>query len=134
MNILLSLVISKKCFLMKRLIFFDEDLLFDKVLWWNISCSSHISEKLFSEESCKTEQCWPFVDRGSMLTKVSLKLSDTLKDTQRETLFYSIQYKNLFISLTASDIFHVFTQTIKFYTFHCHILKSTDVWTRWFIK
>ena len=27
----------------------------------------------------------------------------------------------------ASDHFLMFTQSIKFYTFHCHILKSTDV-------
>ena len=29
--------------------------------------------------------------------------------------------------LASSDLFDVFTLSIKFYTFHCHILKSTDV-------
>ena len=29
-------------------------------------------------------------------------------------------------SLAASNLFDMFTQSIKFYTFHCHILKSTD--------
>ena len=28
----------------------------------------------------------------------------------------------------------MFTQSVKTYTFHCHILRSTDVWKRWFIK
>ena len=28
----------------------------------------------------------------------------------------------------------VFAQSVKFCTVHCHILMSTDVWTRWFIN
>ena len=31
--------------------------------------------------------------------------------------------------LAASDLFDMFTQPIKFCTFHCHILKATGVWT-----
>ena len=38
---------------------------------------------------------------------------------------FSIQYKNS--CLAASDLFHMFTQSMKFFTFHDHILKSTDV-------
>ena len=30
-------------------------------------------------------------------------------------------------SFAASDLFHMLTQSIKFYIFHYHILKSTDV-------
>ena len=30
-------------------------------------------------------------------------------------------------SLAASDLFHMFTKSIKFYTFHCHMLNSRDV-------
>ena len=30
--------------------------------------------------------------------------------------------------------FHMFTQSIKFYTFHYYVFKSTDVWKMWFIK
>ena len=38
-------------------------------------------------------------------------------DTHRERpVFHSIQYKNG--CLAASDLFHMFTQLIKFYTFH----------------
>ena len=37
-------------------------------------------------------------------------------------------------SLATSDLFHVFTQLINLYTFHCHILKSADIWKRWFIN
>ena len=28
----------------------------------------------------------------------------------------------------------MFTQSVKFYTFHCQILKRTDVWKRLFMK
>ena len=38
-------------------------------------------------------------------------------------MFYSFQYKNG--CLTASDHFHMFTRSIKFYTFHYYVLKST---------
>ena len=46
-------------------------------------------------------------------------------DTQREktVLLRSVQDG----CLTASDIFHMFTQSIKFYTFYYYLLKSTDV-------
>ena len=37
-------------------------------------------------------------------------------------------------SLADSDLFHMFTYLIKSYTFHYHILKSTDVWKRSFIN
>ena len=30
-------------------------------------------------------------------------------------------------SLAASGLFHMFTQSVKFYTFYYHVLKSTDV-------
>ena len=33
--------------------------------------------------------------------------------------FYSIQYM--------AALFHMFIQSIKSYTFYCHVLKSTDV-------
>ena len=41
------------------------------------------------------------------------------KDTHRKKLFYSIQYENS--CLAASDLFHMFTQSIKFYTFYYHV-------------
>ena len=45
-----------------------------------------------------------------------------INDTHREKLlFYSIQYKNG--CLTASDLFRVFTQSVKFYTFNHYILR-----------
>ena len=36
--------------------------------------------------------------------------------------------------MAASDLFHMFTQSIKFYTFQYSVLKSRDVWKMWFIK
>ena len=47
---------------------------------------------------------------------------ENVNDTHREkTLFHSFQHKNGCV--VASDLFHVFTQSIKFYTFHHHILR-----------
>ena len=48
-----------------------------------------------------------------------------LNDTHREKLFYSVQDKNG--CLAASDLFHMFTQSVKFYTFYYYVLKSSDV-------
>ena len=42
-----------------------------------------------------------------------------------KSVFYPIQYKNG--CLAASDPFHMFIQLIKFYAFHYHLLKNTDV-------
>ena len=36
-------------------------------------------------------------------------------------MFYSIQYKDG--CLAASDLFHMFTQSIKFHAFHYQVLK-----------
>ena len=36
--------------------------------------------------------------------------------------------------LAAFYLFHIVTQSIRFYKFHCHISKSTDVWTGWLIN
>ena len=44
--------------------------------------------------------------------------------TVKNCVFYSVQYKNG--CFAAPDFFHMFTQSIKFYTFHYHVLKSTD--------
>ena len=44
-------------------------------------------------------------------------IANSFHNTQRERLvFHSIQYRNGW--LAASDLFHMFTQSIKFYTFH----------------
>ena len=55
-----------------------------------------------------------------------------INDSYGEKLFYLVQYKNR--RLAASDLFHMFTQSIKFYTFHYQVLKSPDVCKRWFKK
>ena len=57
---------------------------------------------------------------------------EIFNDAHREKLFYSIQYKNGWSA--ASDLFHMFTESIKFYTFYYHTLKSTNVWKESFIK
>ena len=48
-----------------------------------------------------------------------------INNTHREKLcFYSIQHKN--VCLAASDLFNMFSQSIKFFAFHYHVLKSGD--------
>ena len=37
-------------------------------------------------------------------------------------------------SLATSNLFHMSTQSIDFYTFYCYILYDKDVWKMWFIK
>ena len=39
--------------------------------------------------------------------------------SQEKAVYYSVQYKNG--CLAASDLFHMFTQSIKFYTFPYHV-------------
>ena len=66
---------------------------------------------------------WPFYLEGERLAtienKVICKYFSLINDTNREKLFYLIQYKNS--CLAASYLFHIFTQPIKFYTFHYHL-------------
>ena len=50
-----------------------------------------------------------------------MSLSRKLYFTQFSIRFY------LNRSLAASGLFPMFTKSIKFYTFYCHILKSTGV-------
>ena len=40
---------------------------------------------------------------------------------QQFSTIHSVQYSNG--CLAASDLFHMFTQPIKFYKFHCHVLR-----------
>ena len=42
--------------------------------------------------------------------------------TGKNCVFYSVQYNNG--CLAASDLFHMFTQSVIFYPFHCHVLTS----------
>ena len=60
-----------------------------------------------------------------------------LSNTHREKLYFTQSTTKMFWNKTLAppDLFHMFTQPIfkkKLYTFHYHILKSTDVWKRWF--
>ena len=73
--------------------------------------------------------CWYINHLRSLVFVISRRCS------LGKSAFYSIQYNNLLkCNLAASKLFHVFTQSIKFCPFHCHISKSADVWNGWFIK
>ena len=47
--------------------------------------------------------------------------------TEKNFVLLNSVEKFIGMILAASDLFHMFAQAIKFYTFQCHILKSTDV-------
>ena len=62
-----------------------------------------------------------------------LTINDTRKEKPCFIQFNTRIYWNR--SLAASDLFCIFTQLIRFYTSHCHILKIiNDFHKRWFIK
>ena len=64
--------------------------------------------------------------------KFKFSFKDSHRENRRFTQFSTGIYCNR--SLAASDLFHRFTQWIKFHTYHWHILKSPCVWKRWFSK
>ena len=68
----------------------------------------------------------------AQLTKSFSNKKYSQRYSQGKTIFYSIQYKNGY--LAASVPFHIFTESVKLYTFHYHVLKSTDVRKMWFMK
>ena len=53
------------------------------------------------------------------------KQNDLNNTHRKKIVLYSVQYKNGHFA--TSDIFRMFTQSIKFYTFYYHVSKSTDV-------
>ena len=55
-----------------------------------------------------------------------------LDDTHREKLCFT-QFSTRHGCLAASHLFHMFTHSNKFYTFHYHVLR-VHVWKMWFIK
>ena len=56
-------------------------------------------------------------------------ISITVNDTHREKLCFT-QFSTRNGCLAASDLIQMFTQSIKFYTFHCHVLKVTSATKR----
>ena len=54
---------------------------------------------------------------------------NTLNDTHRKKLCFTQLSTRIYCnkSLATSDLFSMFTQSIKFYKFHCYILNSKDV-------
>ena len=61
-------------------------------------------------------------------------VSKSLNDAHQEKLkklCFTESSTRLYLKRSLAD---VFAQSVKFCTVHCHILMSTDVWTRWFIN
>ena len=58
---------------------------------------------------------------NARLDRLFIEIKGNLRIHTGKTVFYSIQYKNG--CLAASDLFRMFTQSIKFYTFHYHVLR-----------
>ena len=85
--------------------------------FWTICCKSTQLAEL-------VKVVWP--------GNTAYAINDAHRNKLRFTQFSTKIYRNR--KLAAFDLFHLLTQSFKFYTFHCHILQSTDVWTRWFIN
>ena len=82
--------------------------------------------------SKKTEKIYFFRDFGRRL-KMALETLANRKKTNLIEKHCFPQFSTRISwnrSLAAFDLFYMTTQLIKFYTPDCHILKSTDVWTR----
>ena len=78
---------------------------------------------------------------GGVLKNVIFQVTYFLKgflvnDNHREKLYFTQFSARIYWnrSLAASELFLIFTQSIKLYAFHCHTLKSTNVWKKWFSK
>ena len=99
--------------------------------WNNYKCNDR---KYLRVEACLQEHLFEhFNSKGhnGFLYNISVTVihktdgKNPINDTHRERLvFHSIQYRDGW--LAASDLFHMFTQSIKFYTFHyqCRCLKN----------
>ena len=70
---------------------------------------------------------WDFRSHTTKSPSSSTYLHSTLhrisakRYSQGKAVFYSVHHKNG--CLAASDLFHMFTRSVKFYTFHYHLLK-----------
>ena len=73
--------------------------------------------------SRKIEEVKPF-------TWILLLPLDYINETYTEISSFNSVQEFIEIKAAAADLFHMFTQSIKFYTIHRHMLKSTDGWTR----
>ena len=79
-----------------------------------------------------------FLKKKNKKNKCNVAMDPGINDTHRERLvFHSIQYRNGW--LAASDLFDMFTQSIKFYTFHyqyrClkNVIHQIDSKTGWLL-
>ena len=61
--------------------------------------------------------------KGNFLNELRVTFNDTL------TVFYSIQYKNGW--LAASDLFDMFTQSIKFYYTFCYQVSTVQMFKKY---
>ena len=90
-----------------------------------LSCCTRLPCDNYFINSTKTNLTWL---SSSIVLPLYFVFLLTIFSTQFSTRVYWSR------SMTASDFCHMCTQSIKFYTLNCHILKSKDVWLRWFIK
>ena len=67
----------------------------------------------------------PFLEAVAQTCSAKKMFLTTLTEKNHCILLNSVQER---LCLAPSDLFHMFTQSVKFYTFYHHILKSADVW------
>ena len=73
-----------------------------------------IIRKRANEKKLKDKNKTTITTKGKNET-LTIKITN-IKEKLGKTVFYSFQYKNG--CLAASDLFHKFAESIKFYTFH----------------
>ena len=77
------------------------------------------------------DSLWRSHSWSSLLMNIFDKI---LNDNHTDNLCLLSSLQEVIEIEVASDLLHTFIQSVKFYTFHCHLLKSTYVWKRKLIK
>ena len=62
--------------------------------------------------------------KNNLVSSASFRYKRKVKKSTR--LRGKLCFTQFSTEIAGSNLFHLFTQSIKFYTFHYHILKSTD--------
>ena len=93
------------------------------IMWISVWVKNTIKneiKKVMKNNVCKIFDLW---------TEKLVPWHPVFNDTHREKLCF-IQFS----TRMAASLFHMFTESVKFYAFYYYVLKGTDVLKMWFIK
>ena len=93
---------------------------------FTLYCRSHM---FYRKGDLKTFQTCNFIKKETPTLVFLSEFLEIFNNTHWEKLSFTQFSTRIYwnSSLADSELFHMFTQSIKFFTFHCHILKSTNV-------